>query len=56
LYKFKYASIVQAIIDHPPLMTAFLFLALWLVVAAAVPLLLSIGGWIAGLIRGVRRK
>ena len=56
LYKFKYASIIQAIIDHPPLMAAFLFLALWLIVAAAVPLLLSIGGFIAGLIRGVRRK
>jgi tetratricopeptide (TPR) repeat protein len=58
LYLLKpiYDRIIFAIQDHPPLLVPFLFLAAWLLVAAALPLLLSIGGLIAGLIRGVRRK
>jgi tetratricopeptide (TPR) repeat protein len=51
-----YGKIIAAIQDHPPLLVPFLFLAAWLIVAAVLPLLLSIGGLIAGLIRGVRRK
>lgn len=51
-----YGRIIAAIQDHPQLLVPFLFLAAWLVVAAAAPLLLSIGGFIASLIRGVRRK
>lgn len=51
-----YTRIIAAIQDHPPLLVPFLFLATWLLVAAVLPLLLSISGLIAGIIRGVRRK
>lgn len=56
LYRFKYASILLAIKANPPLLLPYLFLAAWLLVATTLPLLLSIVGLIAGLIRGVRRK
>ncbi len=56
LLKSIYGKIIVAIQDHPPLLVPFLFLAAWLIVAAMLPFLLSIGGFITGLIRGARRK
>ncbi len=56
LLKSIYGKIIVAIQDHPPLLVPFLFLAAWLIVAAVLPFLLSIGGFITGLIRGVRRR
>jgi tetratricopeptide (TPR) repeat protein len=56
LLKSIYGKIIVAIQDHPPLLVPFLFLAAWLIVAAVLPFLLSIGGFIIGLIRGVRRR
>lgn len=56
LLKSIYGKIIVAIEDHPPLLVPFLFLAAWLIAGAVLPFLLSIGGFIIGLIRGVRRK
>jgi len=41
---------------NPTLLVPLLFLGLWLALAAALPLLLALGGFIGGLILGVRRK
>lgn len=56
IYKFGYARLVAKMQAFPPLIVPVLFLAFWLVAAAALPLLLSIGGFIIGLARGVRRN
>ena len=42
--------------DNPTLLVPLLFLGLWLALAAALPLLLALGGFIGGLVLGVRRK
>jgi tetratricopeptide (TPR) repeat protein len=42
--------------SNPALLVPVLFLGLWLALAAAAPLLLALGGFIGGLILGVRRK
>lgn len=44
------------ILHKPALLVPFLFLATWLAVAAAIPLLLGFFSLIAGWIVGVRRK
>ena len=41
---------------NPTLLVPLLFLGLWLALAAALPLLLALGGFIGGLVLGVRRK
>jgi tetratricopeptide (TPR) repeat protein len=51
LYKFGYNRIIEALRDHPPLLGPILFLALWLALAATVPFLLALGGFIAGIVR-----
>ncbi len=56
LYKFGQARLLAIAQANPPMLIPILFLGAWLVVAAAVPLMLSLGGLIAGLIIGVRRK
>jgi hypothetical protein len=38
------------------LLVPFIFVGLWLALAAALPLLLALGGFIGGLVLGVRRK
>ncbi len=56
LYKFGYHRILQVLKDHPSLLGPILFLVFWLALAATVPLLLALGGCIAGIARGVRRR
>lgn len=56
LYKFGYSWLEKKVIASPPLIVPILFLGLWLVVAATVPLLLAIGGFFAGLVKGVHRN
>src|SRR2546421_7598961 len=48
--------IYHIVIGNPTLLVPFLFLGLWLALAAALPLLLALGGFIGGLVLGVRRK
>ncbi|HLX40235.1 MAG TPA: tetratricopeptide repeat protein [Ktedonobacteraceae bacterium] len=55
-YKFGLTRIIQSIAGNEPLLLPYLFLGLWLAVAAAVPLVLALFGLIGGLILGVRRK
>jgi len=56
VYRFGYHSLINRLILFPPLIVPVLFLALWLIAAAVLPLLLGIGGFIGGLALGVRRK
>lgn len=42
--------------DHPTLLVPIFFLGLWLALAAILPLLLALGGFVGGLVVGVRRK
>jgi tetratricopeptide (TPR) repeat protein len=56
IYKLAYNRLLTAIIAHPPLLVSVLFLALWLSLAAILPLVLAIGGYIGGLLLGVRRR
>ncbi|HLX55934.1 MAG TPA: tetratricopeptide repeat protein [Ktedonobacteraceae bacterium] len=56
IYKFEYTRLVNKIVANPALMVPVLFLAFWLIVATIMPLLLGIGGFIAGAAFGVRKK
>jgi tetratricopeptide (TPR) repeat protein len=56
LYKFGYHYLVGKVQAFPPLLISVLFLAFWIIAAAVLPLLLSMGGFIVGLARGVRRR
>ncbi len=56
IYKFGYHWLIAKIQAFPPLIVPVLFLVFWIAAAAVVPLLLSIGGFIAGIVAGVRRK
>jgi tetratricopeptide (TPR) repeat protein len=56
IYKFGYNKLIDKLIAFPPLIVPVLFLALWLIAAAIMPLLLGIGGFIGGLALGVRKK
>jgi len=42
--------------DHQTLLVPIFFLGLWLALAAILPLLLALGGFVGGLVLGVRRK
>jgi tetratricopeptide (TPR) repeat protein len=55
-YKFGYDRIILALRNHPNLIVPLFFLVVWLALAAILPLLLAIGGFIAGLILRVRRR
>jgi hypothetical protein len=55
-YKFGYTRIITEIKIDPPLLVPVLLLAAWLALAAMLPLILAIGGYIGGLILGVRRR
>ncbi|MBA2285275.1 MAG: tetratricopeptide repeat protein [Ktedonobacteraceae bacterium] len=55
-YRSGQARIFQIIAGKPARLIPLLFLGLWLVAAAILPLLLAIGAWFSGLIRGVRRR
>ncbi len=56
LYKFAYHWLINRVIALPPLIVPVLFLGLWLIIAAILPVLLAIGGLFTGIITGVRRK
>jgi tetratricopeptide (TPR) repeat protein len=55
-YKFGYTRLIAEIIAHPSIFVPVLFLGAWLAVAATLPLVLAIGGYIGGLVLGVRRR
>jgi tetratricopeptide (TPR) repeat protein len=55
-YKFGYTRLIAEIIAHPSIFVPVLFLGAWLAVAATLPLVLAIGGYIGGLALGVRRR
>jgi len=56
IYKFGYHTLINKLIAFPPLIVPVLFMAFWLIAAAIMPLLLGVGGFIGGLVLGVRRK
>jgi regulator of sirC expression with transglutaminase-like and TPR domain len=56
IYKLEYNQLVTEIKAKPPLLVSVLFLAVWLALAAILPLVLAIGGYIGGLLLGVRRR
>ncbi|MGZ3627033.1 MAG: hypothetical protein ACXVDN_05115 [Ktedonobacteraceae bacterium] len=56
LYRFGYHWLINRVIALPPLIVPVLFLCLWLVTAAILPLLLAFGGLLSGIIIGTRRK
>ncbi len=56
LYKFGYHWLIGKVQAFPPLLIPVLFLGFWIVAAAVLPLLLSLGGFFIGLVRGVRRQ
>ena len=56
LYKFGYNWLVDKIVNFPPLIVPTLFLGIWLIAAAVLPLLVGLGGFIGGVARGVRRR
>ena len=56
LYKFGYTWIANKVIANPPLIVSVVFLGIWLAAAAIAPLLAAIGGFISGVVAGVRRK
>jgi tetratricopeptide (TPR) repeat protein len=56
LYKFGYNWIANKVVANPPLIVSVVFLGIWLAAAAGAPFLAAIGGFIAGLVAGVRRK
>ncbi|HEX6557054.1 MAG TPA: tetratricopeptide repeat protein, partial [Ktedonobacteraceae bacterium] len=56
LYKLGYNWIANKVITNPPLIVSVVFLGMWLLAATIVPLLVAIGGFISGLVVGVRRK
>ena len=56
LYKLGFNRIANKVIANPALITSVVFLGMWLLAAIIVPLLIAIGGFISGLVAGVRRK
>ena len=56
LYRFGYHTLMNKVIAFPPLIVPVLFLGFWLVAAAALPLVLALGGLLSGIITGARRK
>ncbi len=55
-YKLGYTWFTNKVTAFPPLIVPVLFLGLWLAAAAVLPLLTALGGLIAGIAAGVRRK
>jgi tetratricopeptide (TPR) repeat protein len=56
LYKFGYNWIANKVIANPPLIVSVVFLGMWLLTATIAPLLAASGGFISGVVAGVRRK
>ncbi len=55
-YRPAYRKIIFELQAHTTFLLPLLFLGLWLAVAAVVPIILAIIGFIVGMIRGVRRR
>ncbi len=55
-YRPAYRQIIFELQAHAGLLQALVFLGGWLVLAAVLPLLLAVIGWISGLVAGVRRR
>ena len=55
-YRPAYRQIIFELQAHAMLLQPLVFLGGWLILAAALPLVLAIIGWISGLIAGVRRR
>lgn len=55
-YRPAYRKIIFELQAHTAFLLPLLFLGLWLAVAAVVPIILAIIGFISGMIRGVRRR
>ena len=55
-YRPAYRKIIFELQAHTTFLLPLLFLGLWLAVAAVVPVILAIIGFIVGMIRGVRRR
>ena len=56
IYKFGYHTLLNKLVVFPPLIVPVLFLVFWFIAATVMPLLMGIGGFIGGLVPGVRRK
>ncbi len=56
LYRPAYRKIVFELQAHTTFLLPLLFLGLWLAIAAVVPVIVAIIGFVAGMISGVRRK
>ena len=56
IYKLGYNRLVAKVVAFPPLIVPVLFLAFWLIAAAVLPLLSAVGGFISGVLLGVRKK
>ena len=56
VYKAGYHRLMAKVVAFPPLIVPVLFLALWFIAAAVLPLLAGLGGFIAGQVSGVRKK
>ncbi|GCE16363.1 tetratricopeptide repeat protein [Dictyobacter kobayashii] len=56
VYKFGQASLIHQINLHPTLFMPTLTLVVWLIIAAIVPLVLALGGFVGGLPTRLRRK
>lgn len=56
VYKFGYARLIAEIVAHPPLLVPVFFAVAWLLVAAVMPFVLAVGGYIVGLVLGVRGR
>jgi hypothetical protein len=56
LYRFGYHWLINRVITFPPLIVPVLFLGFWLVAAAVLPLLCSLGGFIGRIIIGMKGR
>jgi tetratricopeptide (TPR) repeat protein len=56
IYIFGYHWLEARVLEKPLLLVSVLLLALWLALAAIVPLLAALGGLIGGIARGVRKR
>lgn len=56
IYKVGYSRLIARVLNFPPLIVPVLFLALWFVAAAVLPLLAGLGGMIVGAFLGTRKK
>jgi hypothetical protein len=56
IYRFGYTRLLDSVKVNPPLLIPILFLGLWLVAAATVPLVLALGGFVGWNVRKVMQR